>query len=453
MYDLVVLLVWMLFVLGVLIAAHEYGHYWMARRLGMPVRAFVVGFGRPIVSWTNKAGTRFRVGMVPLGGYVDLWTCRAAREDGRADFAMAYDRQSPPRRIALALAGPAANLVLAFFAFWLMAVGGLPDYRAIIDTPTGQAQIDGFAQDDIIVAVDGRHTQAWSEVAAHLGEAAAIRKDVVVSVLRDREPMDIALQLSSIGADQSTWQRMAHIGLVLRPRDVPPEIRSVAPGSAAAKAGLRAGDRVVSVNSIPVTTWRELVLTMQDQAAIDRRLEIAWARPGLRGASSGTSIVHAAQREPSTPNGTRYFIGIKRVSSADVMVQYGFLGAFGYATREIYRSIDGIGKMLYGMVAGRASSDLLGGPIGIAQNAQLSADMGFTWLLRFFAIVSLGLMVLNLLPIPPLDGGVALFDLIEWLKGSPVPDSARFVGQRTGFALLGGVMGLAVYNDIMRLIG
>lgn len=435
---------WFVITLGILITFHEFGHFYVARRLGVRVLRFAVGFGTPLWRRVGRDGTEYVIGAIPLGGYVKMQDERegpVAAELASASF----NRQPVWSRFAIVAAGPVANLVFAVFAFWLMFVIGKPDIPPVIAAPTGIAERAGLAEGDTLVAIDGRDVRSWSDAALALMSAAVARQDVAVRFTQaDGDAGAATLTLSELPAGIDERARFGEIGLA--PRPLPAVIGRVEPGLPAAEAGLLPGDRVVAINAVAVAHFGALQRAIQTAAAENAALEITYVRDGTERALS------VSARADQIDGKTVYRIGIAPAPGEPYFLRYGPLAALPAALGELGSMTSTTLGFLGRMVIGDASLDNIAGPVGIAQTANASAGLGVAWFLSFLALMSLSIAILNLLPIPILDGGHLLYYLIEMVKGSPVSERVMVAGQYVGIVMLTGLMGVAFYNDIARLI-
>ncbi len=437
---------WLIVTLGLLITFHEYGHYVVARLCGVKVLRFSVGFGKPLWMRRDRHGTEFAIAAIPLGGYVKMLDEREGDVEPQ-DLAKAHNRKPVLQRMAIAAAGPAFNLVFAVAAFWLMFVVGKPDFIPTVDTPAGVAAEAGMQAGDRISAVDGAAIDSWSKALQKLGENAVGRIDTRVEVVTaDGATAERTLAFSRLPAEVGEKELFDHIGLKLQPRTLPPVIGRFGEGSPAAAAGLEVGDRIVRINGREVASFRDVETIIPEETAKDPRLGIVVQRGGDQ-----VDVVVTAKEAAGADGKPRYMIGIGSTDAHDATLKYGPLAAIPRAfaeTRDVTISSLNMLKML---VVGQAGLENLSGPITIARFANGSAQLGFAWFLQFLAIISLALAIMNLLPIPVLDGGHLLYYLIELIKGSPVSERTQIAGQYVGLVMLVALMGLAFYNDILRL--
>lgn len=433
---------WLIVSLGILVTFHEFGHYWVARRCGVRVLRFSVGFGKPLWQRRGKDGTVYQVAAIPLGGYVKMLDEREVEvhEDDRHE---AFNNKSVWQRIAIVAAGPGFNLILCLALLWAMFVIGKPDYAPLVGTVQGPAAEAGFEYGDRLTSVDGRGVDTWSHAMMALTVAAIDRDSIAVDV-RTADGFERTRQLDFAGAAEIDERNvMGEVGLVPQQWLLEPVIGDVS----FRDSPLQAGDRVLAIDGQPVRSWNEITGLVAGAAGPERPLEVAVERDGLR---------LGLQVQPRLHEGERWVLGITpqpREAEYDALLRYGPVEAIGAAGRETWHLTTTTFAMLWRMVNGTASLQNLSGPITIAQYANSSAGLGVAWFLNFLALLSLSLAIINLLPIPILDGGHLLYYFIELIKGSPVSEKTMIAGQYIGLAMLAGLMGLAFYNDILRLFG
>jgi regulator of sigma E protease len=440
---------WMIVTLGVLVTFHEFGHFWVARRCGVKVLRFSVGFGKPIKSWYGKDGTEYCVAWIPLGGYVKMLDERegdVVPEDRPREFT----RKPVWQRILIVLAGPGFNLIFAVAAFWAMLVIGKPDFQPLVGDVTHLAAQAGIQRGDRILSVDGTDVSNWTDLGLALANAAQTRQ---ATPLKVRTPAG-AVQMHIIDFEKlpphpSDQTVLEQTGMMPLQRSLPPVVGKVVPGSAAKSAGLQSGDRILSINGTRVSDWSQLTQTTRNDAGPGRQLALVIERGDKH------LEVSLQPRLTAEPDGSKaWAMGIyaKNLTvSYDTVVRRGPIAAIPAAFEQMWYLTTTTVKMLGHMLTGSAPLSNLSGPISIAQYAQTSAEMGPAWFLYFLGIISLSLGVMNLLPIPILDGGHLLYYVIELVKGSPLSERAMAAGQYMGMALLVMLMGLAFYNDILRI--
>ena len=441
---------WMIVSLGVLVTFHEFGHYWVARRCGVKVLRFSVGFGKPLWSRRNRNGTEFAIAAIPLGGYVKMLDEREV-EVPAGERAVAFNNKSVWQRIAIVAAGPAANLILCIALLWAMFVIGRQDYSATIGRTTGMAAQAGFVAGDRILAVEDRSVATWAEASMAITTAAMDRQDAHVRV---RDNLDNertrVLPLSQLPAGFDERQVPMQAGFIWQFWLQPARVDSVSADSAAADL-LQPGDLILAVDGQRVDSADQVTPLIQQLGQRGGPGMVEVERNGERLALELTP--QAGQGPDGKP---RWMIGVgfatNQTPAYDARQQYGVLAALPAAVRETGKlASDSLG-MMRRMLTGTASLKNVSGPITIARVANASAERGVDWFLYFLALLSLSLCIINLLPIPILDGGHLLYYLIELVKGSPLSERAIAAGQYIGLALLAGLMGLAFYNDILGLV-
>lgn len=437
---------WFILTLGILITFHEFGHYWVARRFGVQVQRFSIGFGPSLWKRRGRDGTEYVLAAIPLGGYVSMLDERdTERPLSPAEREAAFNAKPVGQRMAIVAAGPAFNLALAILAFWLMFVIGKPDYAPVVGRSEGLAREAGLGPGDRILAVDGEGVETWTHVLLVLTRAALDRRDLKLAVRDARgEDRTLVLPLSRLREFRDEARSLEAVGI--RPRHLVAEavIGGVQPGGPAAEAGLMAGDRVLAVGDEPVEGFEALADAIK--------------RAGEGGAAAVLTIERDGQRQTLSvrprydEQQKRYLIGITPApASHDALLRLGPIAAVPAALQETLRLTEATLGMLWRMVAGIASTQNLSGPITIAQLAQGSARQGPGWFLFFLGLISLSLAILNLLPIPVLDGGHLMFLLAEWIKGRPLSEKVIAAGQAFGLLIVVGLIGLALYNDFARL--
>ena len=442
-----------LLALGLLIVFHELGHYAVARLCGVRVLRFSVGFGKPL--WSRRFGrdgTEWSIGAFPLGGYVKMLDEREAPVDP-AELHRAFNRQGVWRRVAIVVAGPAANFLLAVVVYWALFVHGIPGVRPAVDLPRAStpAAAARFEAGEIIRAVDDVPVRTWQELRWVLLERAVERSTVAVEV----EGLDggvrrRSLDLSRLDGDALDASFIEALGIVPYQPPLPPVIGEVLPGSVAESAGLRPGDEVTAADGQVVERWEDAVRVIR--AAPGRPVSLTLVRGG---AEMRLEVVPAAERDGDATVGR---IGVKPRRDPEatrryqVEVRHGLLEGAWQALRRTWEASAFTLEMMGRMVVGQVSLRNLSGPLTIADYAGQSAQMGWLPYASFVALVSISLGVLNLLPVPLLDGGHLMYYLIEIIKGRPVSERAMEMGQRVGMALLFSMMAFAIYNDLQRLL-
>ncbi|GAA0888107.1 RIP metalloprotease RseP [Rhodanobacter soli] len=437
---------WLLVTLGVLVTFHEFGHYWVARRCGVKVLRFSVGFGNAIWKRIGRDGTEYQIAAIPLGGYVKMLDVR----EGEVDPALReqeFTGKSVWKRIAIVAAGPGFNLIFTIVAFWLMFMLGRPDVAPVVTaTPQSLAASAGIQPGDRILSIDGRAVTTWTDSMDVVANALLGRAPLPLTVRgQDGRSRELVLPLDELPPGQDVGQYLGKLGLKLAP---PPAIAAtVMPGQPAALAGMQGGDRIVSVNGQPVSNFVAFGKLVQAEAVKSPRLAIGVERAGQPQQLDVTAKWESLEGQPQ-----KWVMGVGAPPAETATVSYGPVKALVASFSTTWRNTTQTFSMLGKMLTGEASTRNLSGVIGIAEVANASASMGLPWFLQFLALVSLSLAILNLLPIPVLDGGHLLYYLVELIKGSPVSEQAMIVGQYIGLALLFTLMGLAFYNDIHRML-
>ncbi|QJQ95037.1 MULTISPECIES: sigma E protease regulator RseP [Halomonadaceae] len=439
-------------VLGLLITFHEYGHFWVARRCGVKVLRFSVGFGKPLWSRVDRHGTEFAVAAIPLGGYVKMLDEREAPV-APDELDQAFNRKSVWQRIAIVAAGPIANFLLAIAAYWLLFVAGITTVAPVVGSvsPDSPAEQGGLRSGHEIVAVQGERVRSWEEINLKLVAAIGHSGEFRIEAREGAQAaaQEYRLPVENWLARQEQPQPLLSLGVTPWRPAFPAVLGQVLEGEAAAEAGLEPGDRVVEVNGQPVEDWMHFVNTVRanpgeplalliERAGQQRELALT---PGRSELEEGAAIGYiGAGAQP-----------VEWPEEYQREIRYGPLAAIGQSlsrTGEMsLLTVDAIRKMLVGLI----SPSNLSGPITIAQFAGDSARTGMEAFISFLAYLSISLAVLNLLPIPVLDGGHLMYYAIEAVRGKPVSEQAQAVGLRIGLAMVGSLMLMALYFDIMRL--
>ncbi|MGN6656579.1 MAG: RIP metalloprotease RseP [Rhodanobacter sp.] len=437
---------WLLVTLGVLVTFHEFGHYWVARRCGVKVLRFSVGFGKAIWKRVGRDGTEYWIAAIPLGGYVKMLDAR----EGEVDPALRdqeFTGKSVWKRIAIVAAGPGFNVIFTIAALWLMFMLGRSDFAPIVTaTPQSIAAEAGIQPGDRILSVNGRQVSTWSDSMDAIGNALLALTPLPMTVRdADGRTRELVLPLDRLPAGQPIDQYFGKLGLRLAP---PPAVAgTVKPGQPAALGGIQGGDRIVSINGQPVGDFDSLGKLVQSAAATSPRLSIGVLRDGRPLTLDVTATWESLGGQPA-----KWMLGVAPPPPEAATVQYSPARALGAAFATTWRNTRQTFSMIGEMLSGHASTKNISSVIGIAQYANASAQMGLAWFLQFLAMVSLSLAILNLLPIPVLDGGHLLYYLIELVKGSPVSEQAMVVGQYIGLVLLFSLVGWTLFNDIQRTL-
>ena len=439
--------------LGILIVVHEYGHYLVARLCGVKVLRFSVGFGRALLRWQRGPdATEWVIAAVPFGGYVKMLDEREGPV-APAEVARAFNRQSVWKRFLIVVAGPLFNFAFAVAVYAGLFMYGLPEARPLLaEPPAGTlAAAAGLHAGDTVRATDGEPLATWQDLRWRVLQAALQGKAIRLETLNERGHIgDATLDLHGFSAADVEGDVLDRAGLRLYRTPLAPVLGHLVAGGAAERSGLKEGDRVTSVDGRPVQTWEALVNAIRASPGL--RLHIAIERAGRALAfdvapdsiASGNARIGRIGAAPYVPPG--------QMDRVLIRVQYGPLESLRKAldkTTSISAfSLRMLGKMLVGEVSWRH----LSGPVTIADFAGQSAQLGWVSYLTFLALISISLGVLNLLPVPLLDGGHLMYYAIEIIKGRPVSERAMELGQRVGLALLLVMMAFAFYNDLNRLL-
>lgn len=440
-------------VIGILVTFHEYGHFWVARKLGIKVTRFSIGFGKPLFSWRGKRdNTEYVIAQIPLGGYVKMIDERDEPVDD-ADLPYAFNRKPLATRMAVVAAGPLFNFILAVFAYWAVFIIGVEGIKPVI----GEVEVASRAEQaalhsgDQIVSINGFKTANWDIIGLELIEGVLDQQSrLAVTVIDDNQQERVRyINLEGLSADLSRGSIIANIGIHPRLPVWKAIIDSVIEGEPAALAGLRPGDQVLAVNEQKIKDWRDWVGYLRQRP--DEQVQVTILRNG------NVRQMNLMVGNKSGESGSYGYIGAIAKAPEGIppelrsVLQYSPLMAVGPALKKTAQLSLLTLRMLGKMLVGEISVKNISGPITIAQYAGQSASIGLVQFLAFIAIVSVSLGVLNLLPIPVLDGGHLMYYLVELFTGSPVSEKTQLLGQQVGLVILAMLMMLAVYNDVMRL--
>jgi len=437
--------------LGVLVVFHELGHYVVARLAGVKVLRFSVGFGRMI--WLRRFGrdrTEWALSSIPLGGYVKM----ADEREGAVapeDLPRAFNRQTVWRRIAIVAAGPIANLLLAVLLFTGTYVAGIPGQRALLaePPPASAAAAADVRGGDLVVAVDGEPVGSWQDLRWRIVRAQG-HDSVTLTLARDDEPAaPVTRELSLAAMQTSDWEGNPLTMLGLRADLGPPVVEQVLPGKPAERAGLHAGDRIAAVDGRPMSSPSDVATLTNAHPGDTLVYRIVRGTTMLDIPVTVEAVDQNGRRVGQA--GVRLRVDPQAAQRAAVIVRYGIGEALAQGARKTWELSAFTVRMLGRIVTGDASLRNISGPLTMADIAGQSAQAGPLVFVSYLALISISLGVLNLLPVPLLDGGHLLYYLAELVKGSPVSDRAFEVGQRIGMAMLAVLMALALFNDLSRL--
>jgi regulator of sigma E protease len=434
------------FALGSLIIVHEFGHYLIARLCGVKVLRFSVGFGRVLASrrWGHDQ-TEWTIAAFPLGGYVKMLDEREGEVQAH-ELPRAFNRQSVYRRFAIVAAGPSANFLLAILLYWLVFMHGMPGIKPVVGSvgPQTAAARAGFVAGEIIDMIGDEKVATWQDARWKLLQHVVSHQPIRVQVHNLRGQINWRmLDPGGITPEQLDADFLGALGFLRQTEPIPPVLGQLTAGGPAQRAGLLEGDEVVQINAREVTTWDELVKTIRDSAGAALIVDVR----------RGSAIVRGIRVVPEVEEQRGQQIGRAGIRNPYfVEVRYGAAESMKYALLRTWDTSLFSLRMLGKMIMGEVSLKNLSGPITIADYAGQSAQVGWIPYLIFLALISIGLGVLNLLPIPLLDGGHLMYYMAEIVKGSPVSDRVMEIGQRIGMGVLLLLMACALYNDITRLI-
>jgi regulator of sigma E protease len=437
--------------LGILITVHEFGHFWVARRCGVRVERFSIGFGRALWRRTDRQGTEYVVAMIPLGGYVKMLDERVETVAPELRHE-AFNNKTVCQRAAIVSAGPIANFLFAILAYWIVFIIGVPSYRPVIGeiAPQSIAANAEISPGMELKSVDGIETPDWESVrlalVTKIGDA---QTEVEIAPFGSSQKVSKTLDLRHWSFEPDKEDPVRSLGMIPRGPQIESVLAEVQAGSAAQKAGLQAGDRIVKVDGQPLGRWVTLVKRIHNAPGQPLVLEIE---------RNGTplSLTLIPDTKPVGKDKAVGFAGIipKVIPLPDeykTIRQYGPFSALYQAGDKTWQLMHLTVSMVGKLITGDVKLNNLSGPISIAQGAGASAEVGFVYYMMFLALISVNLGIINLFPLPVLDGGHLLFLAIEKLKGGPVSERVQDYSYRIGSILLVLLMGLALFNDFSRL--
>jgi regulator of sigma E protease len=437
--------------LGLLVTVHEYGHYWVARRNGVKVLRFSIGFGKALYKWHNKHGTEFVIALIPLGGYVKMLDERV--EDVPSELKnQSFNNKTVLQRMAIIFAGPAANFIFAVVVLWLMFMIGEKAAKPVIGSVDAGSivEVSGIKAGSQIVNVNGTETLDWNAVNLALVPSIGNKIIDIETVSLDTNiRKSYVLDIEGKQLDQQQQPIFKTLGINRYRPAITTKIAAITAGSAAEFSGLKVGDEVVNIAGEVIDSWEKMVEMIQNNANNPLPFEV------MRGDQQVTVTITPAGKK--TDKGTlEGFVGVRPYGGIwpqeyIITIEYGVLDAF-------YQGIEKTGQLIklsFVMIGKLITADVsvknLSGPISIAQGAGNSADAGFVKFLWFLALISVNLGVINLLPLPILDGGHLFYYTIELIRGRSVSERAQEIGFKFGAIVLFLLMGIALINDISRL--
>lgn len=438
--------------LGILVAVHEFGHFWVARRCGVRVEKFSIGFGRSIWSKVGKDGTEYSISVIPLGGYVKMLDGRVD-DLAPGDEELAFDRKPLWKRTSIVAAGPVFNFLFAIFAYWLVFIIGVPAVKPVVGqvTPYSIAAEAGLEPNMELKAVSGVKTADWESV--NMGLISHIGDQRLTMTVAPAEGVGLertlTFDLASWNFDPEKESAMSALGFVPFTPAITAKLTNVAEGGAGERAGLKVGDSLTKVDGDEISDWQQVVTAIQNHPNQTLTLEVLREgerisidiTPDSRELSRGRVIGFAgiAPEVAEWPENYRFDL------------QFGVIESIGKAVDKTGQVISLTISMLKKLIVGDVGLNNLSGPISIAKGAGTTADYGLVYFLGFLALISVNLGIINLVPLPMLDGGHLLFFAIEAVIGRPVPEKFQEMGYRIGGAIIFSLMAVAIFNDFTRL--
>ncbi len=435
---------WFLVAVFILVTFHELGHFSVARLLGVGVSKFSVGFGKTLYSYrSRRSGTEYVLGVLPFGGYVKFIDEREDHVDPR-DLPYAFNRQKLWVRAAIVIAGPGANFILAIFFYWLVFGIGVPGVEPVIGyvEPGSSAEAVGLQRGDRIARVNGRKVRSWGEHRYYLLNQVEAGKTLTFAIVTPTgRNKTVSIESSRLQSGQlNPLVLEEQIGVLPR---LAPIVGTLIAGEVADASGIKVNDRFMVVDGITINGWRDVVKTISSRPEQATRVSV------LRNGSLKTIVV--VPKAIHSLDSVVGRIGVGPANHVNVVVRLGAGEAINRAVEATWLLSKLTVGMIVQMVQGKESTKNIGGPLSIAKYAGASAQYGFTAFLTFLAILSISLGILNLLPIPVLDGGHLVYFIIEAIKGGPVSEAFMYRSQQLGFAVLAVLISFALYNDVLNI--
>ncbi|MFB1094596.1 sigma E protease regulator RseP [Vibrio diabolicus] len=438
--------------LGILVAVHEFGHFWVARRCGVKVEKFSIGFGKSIWSKVGKDGTEYSISMIPLGGYVKMVDSRVD-EVPEHEKHLAFDKKPLWKRTSIVAAGPIFNFLFAIFAYWLVFLIGIPAVKPVIGevTPNSIVAEAGIESGMELKSISGIKTPDWESV--NMGLISHIGDDLMTVTLTSANEVGSevtkTLDLREWEFDPETQSAMQSLGFAPYTPEIYRVIEQVSQGGAAEKAGVLPGDEIVAIGEQRVTEWKQVVEAVRSNP--DTPIELTVLRQGYE----QTLTLTPGSRELANKEVVGFAGIAPKVAewpeSYRFDLQFGVFESVGKAVDKTGQVIGLTISMLKKLTVGDVGLNNLSGPISIAKGAGATADYGLVYFLGFLALISVNLGIINLVPLPMLDGGHLLFFAIEAVIRRPVPERVQEMGFRIGGAIIFSLMALALFNDFTRL--
>ena len=435
---------WFLVAVFILVTFHELGHFSVARLLGVGVSKFSVGFGKTLYSFrSRRSGTEYVLGVLPFGGYVKFIDEREDHVDPR-DLPYAFNRQKLWVRAAIVIAGPGANFILAIFFYWLVFGIGVPGVEPVIGyiEPGSSAEAVGLQRGDRIARINGRKVRSWGEHRYYLLNQVEAGKTLTFAIVTPTgQNKTVSIESSRLQSGQLNPLILEEqIGVLPR---LAPIVGTLIAGEVADASGIKVNDRFMAIDGIAINGWRDVVKTISSRPEQATRVSV------LRNGSLKTIVV--VPKAIHSLDSIVGRIGVGPANHVNVVVRLGAGEAINRAVEATWLLSKLTVGMIVQMVQGKESTKHIGGPLSIAKYAGASAQYGFTAFLTFLAILSISLGILNLLPIPVLDGGHLVYFIIEAIKGGPVSEAFMYRSQQLGFAVLAVLISFALYNDVLNI--
>ena len=443
-----------LLAITLLVAVHEFGHFWVARKLGVKVLSFSIGFGKPIWRRTPKGSeTEYLISALPIGGYVKMLDERVEEYVDPIDLPRAFNRQPVWKRILILLAGPAANFIFAIGLFYFLFLYGVQDYKTYVQPTNNQSLAiqAGLKAGDEVVAINGKEVDAFEEMLIGLIDGVISSETLQLKVKREEGTFDVNISVDPEVAKLKDPSDLLK-GLGMRPwRPMyAPIVAAVTPGATAEQAGLQKGDVILQVDSIAQTSIEEFISYIQQRPSQTVELLISRNTNELRmPLNIGEKLIN---EQKIGIIGSSLRVPQDLIDSLQVRRRFGLVDSFKEACASTYAMSALSLKMFKEMLKGNVSVKNLSGPLSIAEQASYSAQSGVDQFVKFLALISIALGIVNLLPVPMLDGGQIMFNIMELVKGSPVSQRTELVFQQLGVLCIFLIMGLAIFNDIERLL-
>jgi len=444
-------LIFFVIALGVLVSIHEYGHFWVARKLGVRVLTFSFGFGKPLLQKIGKDGVRYVISAIPLGGYVKMLDERESDQGlAKEDQPFAFNRKPVWVRIAIVLAGPMANFLLAILLYWIMFVIGIKGLVPEIGQPplSSIAQQAGLEKGDRILAVDGIQISVMDQLTKSIARRLGENGEMTLTVRRKQrsDSETLRLNLSSWNVDEDKPDILHSLGIFHQIENGHTLLGEVTAGKSADKAGIKVGDKILSIDGISVRYWREMGQLIQSMPNKTVLIEVE-----RNGELMPISVVIGSAEENGVKVGK---IGVGGVpgnyQQYYVNRQFGAFESLGLAIDEMFEMVTLTTQLFKKLLVAEISVKSLSGPASIAEGAGNSASIGLVYFISFLAMISVNLGFINLLPVPMLDGGHLLYFVIEAIKGKPLSEKVQEIGLQVGMMMVFALMAIAIFNDISR---